>query len=172
MENQKITTFSCDINQIQRSQIEDYLYLEAHLLDEWDLHKWNDLFAEECAYYAPSTDLDRYANADNSLFYIADDATRLRERVIRLLKRTAHSEFPRSRTRHLVNNVRLLGVENSVLSVSAAYTTYRIKGNTDVYVGVNYYKLKLVNNELKILEKRSVLDLESLRPHGRVSIIL
>ncbi len=172
MQNQTITTFNGEIKDIQRSQIEDYLYLEADFLDEWDLHAWHALFADDGAYYVPSTDLDRDANADTSLFYIADDAIRLKERVIGLLKRTAHSEFPRSRTRHFVSNVRLLGVENGILKVSAAYSTYRIKGNTDVYVGVNYYKLKLEDQNIKIVEKRSVLDLESLRPHGRVSIIL
>ncbi|MDH1699645.1 aromatic-ring-hydroxylating dioxygenase subunit beta [Acinetobacter johnsonii] len=172
MSDINVAKINGNLEEITRSQIEDFLYLEAHLLDEWDLHGWHDLFTEDATYLVPSTDLSKDTSPDNALFYIADDAIRLKERVIRLLKRTAHSEYPRSRTRHFVTNVRLLGLNDGVLSVSAAYTTYRIKGNTDVYVGVNYYKLKIVEGSIKILEKRSVLDLENLRPHGRVSIIL
>ncbi|MGN5477863.1 aromatic-ring-hydroxylating dioxygenase subunit beta [Cupriavidus basilensis] len=68
-----------------------------------------ELFTDDGEYYVPSTDLPRDASADDSLFYIADNHVRLQERVIRLMKKTAHSEYPRSRTRHLVSNVRILG---------------------------------------------------------------
>ena len=55
----------------------------------------------------PATDLAVDASPDNNLFYVADDRFRLSERVKRLMKRTAHAEFPHSRTRHLVSNVRI-----------------------------------------------------------------
>jgi p-cumate 2,3-dioxygenase beta subunit len=42
----------------------------------------------------------------------------------------------------------------------------------DTYVGHSKYKFTAVNGELKILEKRVILDLDSLRPQGKVSIIL
>jgi len=158
---------------ISRTEVEDLLYTEADLLDNWRLHDWLALFTEDAGYFVPSTDLPRDANEDNSLFYIADDAVRLRERVVRLMKKTAHSEYPRSHTRHLVSNVRILESTSGAAVATAAFATWRMKnGNADVYVGSSRYRLKRLDGQLRIAEKRVFLDLEALRPHGRVSILL
>lgn len=158
---------------VTRTEVEDFLYHEAELLDTWQLHEWLALFTEDGSYYVPSTDLPRTASADDSLFYIADDPVRLRERVVRLMKKTAHSEYPRSRTRHLVSNVRILAANDDEIQVAAAFATWRMKfGSNDVYVGSNHYRLRRIDGQLRIVEKRVFLDLEALRPHGRVSIIL
>lgn len=158
---------------VSRDEVEDLLYHEAELLDTWQLHEWLALFTEDGSYYVPSTDLPRTASADDSLFYIADDSVRLHERVIRLMKKTAHSEYPRSRTRHLVNNVRILDANDEEIRIAAAFATWRIKfGSNDIYIGSNHYRLRRVDGQLRIVEKRVFLDLEALRPHGRVSIIL
>lgn len=158
---------------VTRAEIEDLLYYEAALLDSWQLPDWLGLFTSDGCYYVPSTDLPITASADDSLFYIADDPIRLRERVVRLMKKTAHSEYPRSRTRHIVNNIRILNADSKEIKVSAAFLTYRFKfGRTDVYVGNTHYRLRRVDGQLFIVEKRCFLDMEALRPHGRVSIIL
>jgi p-cumate 2,3-dioxygenase beta subunit len=158
---------------VSRAEVEDFLYMEADLLDTWKLQEWLALFTDDAGYYVPSTDLPRDASADDCLFYIADDAVRLRERVTRLMKKTAHSEYPRSRTRHLVSNVRILDDTPERLIVAAAFATWRMKnGATDIYVGSSHYQLKRTQDGLQIAEKRVFLDLEALRPHGRVSILL
>ena len=160
-------------NAVTRSDVEDLLFKEAELLDDWQLEQWLALFTEDATYYVPSTDLPRDASPDKSLFYIADDRARLNERVIRLMKKTAHSEFPRSRTRHLVSNVQIKKIEGDEVVAVAAFVTYRSKnGNTDAYIGSTRYVLRIVNGELRIREKRCTLDLEALRPHGRISILL
>lgn len=158
---------------VTRAEVEDLLFHEAELLDTWQLNEWLALFTEDGCYYVPSTDLPRDASSDKSLFYIADDPVRLRERIVRLMKKTAHSEYPRSRTRHLVSNVRVLSADGEEIKVACAFVTYRIKfGNTDAYIGSHHYRLRRVDGQLRIVEKRCFLDLEALRPHGRVSIIL
>ncbi|GAB3045565.1 aromatic-ring-hydroxylating dioxygenase subunit beta [Stenotrophomonas tumulicola] len=160
-------------NPMLRAEIEDLLYHEAELLDTWKLKEWLALFTEDGTYYVPSTDLSRDASSDTSLFYIADDPVRLRERVVRLMKKTAHAEWPRSRTRHLVSNVRVLAEGDGEIKAAAAFATWRMKhGNTDVYIGSSHYRLRRIDGGLRIVEKRIFLDLESLRPHGRVSILL
>lgn len=156
-----------------RAEVEDLLFKEAELLDEWQLDQWLALYTDDAAYYVPSTDLPRDASADRSLFYIADDRRRMQERVIRLMKKTAHSEQPRSRTRHLVSNVRIRAAEGDDVTASAAFVTYRTKdGHTDTYIGSALFHLRRVDGELRIREKRCQLDLDGLRPHGRISIIL
>jgi 3-phenylpropionate/cinnamic acid dioxygenase small subunit len=42
----------------------------------------------------------------------------------------------------------------------------------DTYVGRYNYKLVVVGNELRIRERRVLLDNEALRPQGKISFIL
>ena len=158
---------------ISRADVEDFLLAEAELLDDWRLPEWLELFTDDAIYYVPSTDIPADSSPDKNLFYVADDRFRLSERVKRLMKRTAHAEFPHSRTRHLVSNVRIRGRSDSEMEVATAFITYRTKdGVTDTYFGSNRYRLVAENGRLRIKEKRCLLDSEGLRTQGRVSIIL
>jgi p-cumate 2,3-dioxygenase subunit beta len=42
----------------------------------------------------------------------------------------------------------------------------------DTYVGRYDYKLARFGKDLKIRERRAILDHEALRPHGKISFIL
>ena len=92
---------------ISRADVEDFLIAEAEMLDEWRLPEWLTLFTDDAKYEVPCTDLPPDASPDTNLFYIADDRVRLGERVKRLMKRTAHAEFPHSKTSRMVGNVRI-----------------------------------------------------------------
>lgn len=157
---------------VTRQQIEDFLYEEAALLDEWRLEEWLDLLTEDVAYYVPSTDMPD-GDHRSTLFVIADDATRIRSRVKQLLGRFAHAENPHSRTRRLISNVRIRGVEDDTIRVTANFAVYRTRlEQLDIYVGRYEYVLVQKGGRLKIRERRAILDLDSLRPQGKVSIIL
>ena len=80
---------------LSRAEVEDFLILEASLLNEWRLEEWRALFTEECRYLVPNTSGDPYAPPESSLYLIADDGHHLTERVKRLGKKTAHAEYPR-----------------------------------------------------------------------------
>lgn len=156
-----------------RSEVEDLLFLEADLLDNWQLKEWLALYTEDAEYQVPSTDLPKNADPEHNLYYIADNHVRLEQRVIRLGKKTMWSEYPRSKTRHLVSNVRVLGESGDHILVKAAFAVYRTKWeNTDVYVGSYEYALRREADGLRIRKKRCLLDLDGLRPQGRVSILL
>jgi p-cumate 2,3-dioxygenase beta subunit len=158
---------------ISRTAVEEFLFAEADLLDEWRLPEWLELFTDDATYAVPATDVPANASPDSSLFYVADDRFRLSERVKRLMKRTAHAEFPHSRTRHVVSNVRIRSRAETELEISSAFITFRTKdGVTDTYFGSNRYKLVQVEGQLRIRDKRCLLDSEGLRMQGRVSIIL
>jgi p-cumate 2,3-dioxygenase beta subunit len=156
-----------------RAQVEDFIYAEAELLDDWKLGEWLALFAEDAVYQVPATDLGDDATPDNNLFYIADDYARLKERVIRLEKRGAHAEHPRSKTRHLVTNVRVQALPDGDVAARAAFVVYRAKGGLlDAFVGHVRYTLRPDGETYRIREKRCALDMDGLRPQGRISIIL
>ena len=94
---------------VTRAEVEDFLYHEAALLDEWRLDAWQELLTDDAAYYVPPNDKPD-ADARYTLFTIADDIVRLRERVIRLKDPNCHAEYPLSRTRRVVGNVRILSL--------------------------------------------------------------
>jgi p-cumate 2,3-dioxygenase subunit beta len=158
---------------VTRSDVEEFLYREAAMLDRWQLDQWLALYTDDAIYHVPTIGTAPETGPENTLFYIADDRTRLRERVIRLQKKGAHVEWPRSRTRHLVTNVLIDERSESELQVSAAFAVHRFKNAAaDVYVGSYRYRLAITAEGLRIREKRSMLDMDALRPHGRVSILL
>jgi p-cumate 2,3-dioxygenase beta subunit len=158
---------------VSRSDIEDFLFGEAALLDDWKLTEWVALFEQGASYYVPTAGAPDDADPATSLFYIADDYHRLTERVKRLLKRTAHVEFPHSRCRHMVSNVRITGGDDSAFSVTSNFATYRSKrGRTELYFGHHLYVLTLAGGAIRIRQKTSFLDSDDIAEQGKVSIII
>jgi p-cumate 2,3-dioxygenase subunit beta len=156
---------------VTRAQIEDFLYEEAALLDAWKLDEWLGLLTEDATYRVPSNDRPD-ADPRGTLFTIADDIARIRARVTRLKDRNAHAEFPPSRTRRLITNVRI--VERNPLRVEANFVVYRYRRNEDVreFVGRYRFVLKLVDGKMKIAAREAVLDAQELASLGAVSFIL
>jgi p-cumate 2,3-dioxygenase beta subunit len=155
-----------------RETVEDFLYLEAALLDEWRLDEWLALFTPNGRYVVPTTDLPE-GDPKKDLVFIDDDMVRLRARVERLKSRHGHREYPWSRTRRFISNVRIKGLEGDHLFVTSSFLVYRFRmGDTSPYVGSYEHRLKQVDRELKIHHKKAVLDMDALREHGAVSIIL
>jgi p-cumate 2,3-dioxygenase beta subunit len=158
---------------VQR-EVEDFLYDEAELLDSWRLEEWLALFSEDCRYLVPPGDLPPDASPEKSLFYIADNHVLLRERVRRLAKRNAHAEYPHSKTRHFLSNVRILpGSDENEIAVRCAFLTHRSRaGVLDTFIGSIHYRLVRQDGRLRIREKRCRLDNDNLREQGRISILL
>lgn len=158
---------------VTRQQVEEFLYAEADLLDSWRLDEWLKLFDQERGGYSmPTTDLPD-GDPGSVLYLIADDMPKLRSRVNQLLGGLTWAENPRSRTRHMISNVRIVGTDGEVLLIRANFVVYRMRfQNIDPYIGEYHYKLVPTESSFTILERRVVLDLEALRPHGKVSFIV
>jgi p-cumate 2,3-dioxygenase beta subunit len=161
------------MHSVNRSDVEDFLFNEADLLDQWRLPEWLTLFTDDAKYEVPCTDLPPDASPDTNLFYIADNRARLGERVKRLMKRTAHAEFPHSKTSRIVGNVRIRERKDDEIQVSCVFQTLRTKdGTTDLYFGTSNYRLVTSGDDFRIREKRCLLASDGLRPSGRISIVL
>ena len=155
-----------------RGEIEEFLIEEAALLDEWRLEEWLALMAPDARYLVPPLDMPDADHRD-TLFLIADDRRTLASRVRQLLSGTTWAENPRSRTRRLVTNVRLLDVEGDAARATANFAVWRFQHDqTDVYVGRYLHVLVRAPTGFLFRERRAVLDLETLRPHGKLSFIL
>jgi len=155
-----------------RAEVEDFLYHEAALLDEWKVAEWAALFTDDGEYMIPPTD-DPHADPKKTLFLVYDDRHRLAERGKRLMNKAAHAEFPHSRTVHQYSNVRVSAGERGETLVRCAFNVVRSKGPiTESYPGHMRFRLARIDGALRIRLKRAELALEVLRPHGKVSIIL
>ena len=157
---------------VTRQQVEDFLFQEAALLDEWRLDEWLALFEKDATYEVPTTDRPN-EDPHRSQYYVWDDYELLSARVKRLKSKHAHAENPHSRTRRLVTNVRLGELSDSSLEVRAAFLIYKIRdGNVDQFVGRYEHTLAANGAGLRFRKRRAVLELEVLRPGGRLSFIL
>lgn len=162
-----------DALRLTRADYEDFLFHEAALLDEWRLDEWLALFAPGATYEVPAADAGEDADSSEELFYISDDYARLQHRVRRLNKSGAHAEWPRSTSVRAISNVRILERRGDETLIGSVFITYRSKNEvTDSYFGHHRHLLRHDSGGLRILSKRTLLDMNSLRPQGRVSIII
>jgi p-cumate 2,3-dioxygenase beta subunit len=158
---------------VTRAEVEDFLYHEAALLDEWQLDAWQELLTDDACYYVPSNDQPE-SDHRRALFLIADDRERIRQRIIRVQDPNCHAEYPKSRTRRMIGNVRILGVEGDLINVAANFVCYRFRRYERIreYVGCYRYVLRRSGDSFRIKERRVLIDAHELGSLGSVSFIL
>jgi p-cumate 2,3-dioxygenase beta subunit len=154
-----------------RLDVEDFLYAEAALLDAWRLDDWLALFTADARYEVPSTDLPSGEPA-TALMLISDTHAMIAARVKRLNSRKAHREFPWSRTRRIIGNVRIMSENGEEVAAAANFAVYRSRRDVNVYMGQYRYRLARDGDTFKIRFRRAELDAETLDSHGTLSIIL
>src|SRR5918996_6198608 len=136
-----------------REAVEDFLYHEAALLDEWRLDEWLALFTADGRYVVPTTDLPE-GDPKKDLVFIDDDMVRLRARVERLKSRHGHREYPASRTRRFITNI-IIKVTEDGMVVTSSFLIYRFRlGESSPYVGWYEHQLKRVDGQLKIHRRK------------------
>ena len=160
-------------NESLRREVEWLFYREAELLDAWKLDEWRALLTDDASYYVPPNDKP-HGDHNNTLFIVADDHVRLHERIVRLKDPNCHSEYPPSRTRRFISNVRVTPFSDREWIARANFIVHRNRRNSDVRIFTGEYinRLVRVNGALKIHERRAVLDAEELGAMGSVSFIL
>ncbi|HTT82860.1 MAG TPA: aromatic-ring-hydroxylating dioxygenase subunit beta [Rhizomicrobium sp.] len=158
-----------------REEVEDFLYYENDLLDRWQLNEWYALFDKNGMYHIVTPGLKDAdtASPDNTLFLVSDDMERLAQRIDRLSKSSAHVEFPRSTTSHLISNIRVSEGENGEVVARTRFIIHRTKFDETVgFFGHQIYRLVRGGNTFRIRDKRCVLDFDTLSQQGKVTIIL
>ena len=166
------TTFDA-VADVERGDVEDFLYPEAALLDAWRLDEWLALLTDDARYRVPSNDRPP-GDPTATLYLIADDLARIRARVTRLKDRNAHAEYPHSRTRRMIGNVRIVERSRDTLRVEANFVAYRFRRDERVreYVGEYRYVLRMVDGSLRIALREAILDAHELGSLGAVPFIL
>lgn len=151
---------------IPRSLVEDFYYDEADMLDQFRLRDWLDLLTDEVRYRIPirlnCTVRGRSASeVSDSDMLLDEDKRGLTQRVVRLETGRAWAEEPRSRTRHLVTNVRVRpAARENEFSVTSNFIAYRnrLEVEQDFFVGTREDLLRLDGGRLKIASRLVLLD--------------
>src|SRR5882757_9346419 len=158
---------------VTRAEVEDFLYHEAALLDDWRLNEWEALLADDATYYVPPND-QLESDHRSTLFLVADDRERIRQRVIRINDPNCHAEYPKSRTRRMISNVRILSVDGDLVTVAANFVCYRFRRYERIreYVGSYRHVLRRAGDSFRIRERRVLIDAHELGNLGSVSFIL
>jgi 3-phenylpropionate/cinnamic acid dioxygenase small subunit len=161
------------------SEVEQFLYREARLLDERRFHEWLELLTEDTRYWMPVRsnrypkaskaiailDPDRYTEEDlakdDELAILDETKATLARRIARLDTGMAWAEDPPSRTRHLITNIEVEpGESESEVKVYSNFMVYRSRSETeqDFYVGGRQDVLRSVDCAWKIARRKIVLD--------------
>jgi dibenzofuran dioxygenase beta subunit len=154
-------------------EVEQFLFREASLLDEFRLHEWVELFTDDVRYWMPVVETVAeplsVEEAERSMMAIYDDDKNfLKRRVSRLDTGLAHAEQPRSRTRHLLSNVRITevqrGDELTTLTALSNFIVFqsRFESSDHFFVGRREDRLQKRAEQWKIAQRRIWLDQELL----------
>ena len=161
------------------SEVEQFLYREARLLDDRKFHDWLELLTDDIRYWMPVRanrypviskaisilDGSRYEEEEISkegeLAIMDEDKDSLTRRVDRLDTGMAWAEDPPSRTRHLISNIEVeAGATESEITVYSNFLMYRTRAETEVdfYVGCRKDTLRKVDGQWKVAYRKIVLD--------------
>lgn len=147
---------------ISRTEIEDFLYYEARLLDDRQFEEWLECYREDAEYWMPAWDVDDTLTQDPqqeiSLIYYPTRAG-LEDRVFRIrTERSSATSIPEPRTNHNITNVEILERRDGEVDIRFNWISYYFRYNhTDDYFGTTFLTLDTSGEELRIAKKKIVL---------------
>lgn len=153
---------------VLRLEIEDFLWYEADLLDEFRYEEWLDLLTDDVSYWmpirenVPSREMENELPAEESgLFWYSDDKDSLTRRVGQIRTHVHWADEPFSRVNHLVSNIRILGWKGSnEVRVKSKFAFYRNRhmDEESTFWGKRIDTLRQVDGQWKICRREIYLD--------------
>jgi len=149
-------------------EIEQYYYHEAELLDDHRYGEWLDLFSNDARYWMPTRanrllrDQDKEVSVEGEIALFDDSKKTLSWRVKQMESATHWAENPRSRTRHLIGNVRIAPAKSEgEYEVKSNFICYRnrLQDEVDIWAGERIDLLRRdEEQELHIARRKILLD--------------
>lgn len=143
-----------------QNEITLFYYREAELLDTKDFQSWFQLLSEDLIYRMPARVTRESSSGPDiidEMSYFEDDYTTMKTRVDRLYTKSAWSNDPPSRTRHLISNIRITkGEKENELRVKSYFQFVRNRGSqtiNDQLTGERVDILRKEDHEWKIVKR-------------------
>lgn len=138
-----------------RSELSDFVYREAHLLDTQQYEQWYELFADDGVYWVPMSDTQTDWRQQQSL--TIEDKLLLKVRVARLRESRNYGMHPGVRSQHVLQAPAVEEADSAAnryrLRTPLFYTEARGEKQT-VLTGVLRHTLRAQRGQLAIVEKR------------------
>ena len=117
-------------------RVQQFLFREARLADEWRLDEWLALWAPQAMYWVPVNHDDVDPRRELSLIY--DDRQRLELRIARIKSGVAWTQEPRSRMRRVLSNIEIEsvmdGADDGQLEVHSNFHLNELRSSTSTQV--------------------------------------
>ncbi len=151
-------------------EVEEFLFLEARLLDERRFDDWMALFTDDAVYWVPARPGQESPFEELSIYY--EDRALMNVRIRRLLHPETHAQSPPSRTRHLVANVVIDddGAGNDGLEARSSLVMFEYRDDRQlVFAADCRHRLRRHEDGFRIASKR--VDLVNCdAAHGIMSV--
>jgi 3-phenylpropionate/cinnamic acid dioxygenase small subunit len=125
-------------------EVEEFLSMEAELLDERRYNEWIELIAEDIHYHMPQRRNVKFGeqhrentSADDEISWF-DEGKRILAGRVRQINTGIHwAEEPLSRLRHIIANVQVLDVDGDEVKVRSRFIVYRnrVQDEVDLFAG-------------------------------------
>jgi len=138
-----------------RDQVEEFLFYEAKLIDEYRYEEWLALWTEDGLYWVPCNRDD--ADPARQAMIIYDNHARLEERIYRLTSGAAWAQQPRSRTRRLISNVEVRESEGGYAVESNCIIAELRRSRQDIFAARMIHKLRPAGDSFRIALKKVLL---------------
>ena len=136
-----------------RSEIEQFLYREAWLLDHGRLDEWLALFTDDTTYWIPLQANQTDPLTTSSIVH--DDRRLLEVRVRQFQHPRAHARVPAPRTVHQIGNVQVLeAADRDVRAGSTLILVEYRRERQRVWGGLVEHRLRRTTDGLRIAAKR------------------
>jgi 3-phenylpropionate/cinnamic acid dioxygenase small subunit len=158
--------------------IEDFVHLEAELLDSGDFDEWLKLFSEDAYYWIPLNPTQDSPLSGPSHIYETKDA--LYARVLRLKDPMNLPQQPASRCSRILGRIRIKGgdgtTENPIQITNGFHLAEALPHRDSdptlrLFAGTCQYGLRATDSSISILWKRVDLINSQMGLHG-VSILI
>ncbi len=169
--NSKVLAAPLPVGDPEYSEVVEWLYREARLLDQGDFEAWLALMDTDIQYTMPTRNAVNPKDGQGFDFdfgLFAENHSSLSARVARLKTDLAWAEQPRSRTRHLVSNVQVERDADGMLKATSCFMLSRIRSNRplDLFTGERQDTLRRDRNSLKLLQRVILLDQTVIESHN------
>jgi len=136
-----------------RSEVEQFLYHEAWLLDRGRLDEWLGLFTDDATYWIPLEANQADPFTTSSIVY--DDRRLLEIRVRQFQHPRAHARRPAPRTVHHVGNVQVTESEGPEIRVDSTLVLIEYRHDRQrVWGALVEHRLRRAPDGLRIAAKR------------------
>ncbi|MGH7035626.1 MAG: aromatic-ring-hydroxylating dioxygenase subunit beta [Stellaceae bacterium] len=150
-----------------QAEVERFLSAEAELLDERRFEEWLDLLHDDIRYWMPIARNVRfnqpeleYTRGGSEASWFDEGKDTLRKRVLQIQGGDHWAEEPRSRTTHLVANIRIEAVDGDDVTAKSRFVVaaYRLEHDADLFIGKRVDVLRRDAGALKVYRRSIYLD--------------